>query len=105
MDIEERFHRRVREEEVADVLHRIATAPNRRDRPIPGDPQGPFDFWFDGGAARVHTGYIEYKFNDGTIATVGAPIPALSVEIEFPNGCRVRIQQERWAPEAKRGFG
>jgi hypothetical protein len=58
------------------------------------DLEGAFDFWFDGGAARELTGFIEYQFSDGTKATVGAPIPALSVVIEFANGSRVRIQQE-----------
>jgi hypothetical protein len=58
-----------------------------------------FDFWFDGGAAKIQTGYVEYSFTTGAHATVGAPIPALSVIIDFPNACRVRVQQERWGSE------
>ena len=100
MDLNERFRRRVHEENVAEVLRCIATPPNKRDRPIDGDLEGTFDFWFDGGAAKVHTGYIEYAFISGTQATVGVPIPALSVTIGFANGCRVRIQQESWGSEA-----
>ena len=55
---------------------------------------GEFDFWFDGGTARIQTGYVEYQFADGARATVAAPVLALSVTIDFPNGCRVRVQQE-----------
>lgn len=94
MDLHERFERRVREEAVAEVLECIATAPNRRERPVAGDIQGPFGFWFDGGAAKIETGYIEYLLADGTKAVVGACVPALSVTIEFPSGCRVSVQQE-----------
>jgi len=96
MYLAERFRRRVTEEAVATVLQCIAVAANRRERPIPGDVAGQFDFWFDGGAGRIQTGFIEYELQDGTRAVVGAPIPALSVTLDFPNGCRVRIQQESW---------
>jgi hypothetical protein len=94
MDLRERFERRVQEAAVARILQCIAMAPNRRDKPTAGDVAGTFDFWFDGGAGSIQTGYIEYTFADGTRATLAAPIPALSVTIVFPNGCRVRIQQE-----------
>jgi hypothetical protein len=100
MDLDKRFERRVREEAVANVLRCIATVPNRRDAPVPGDLQGGFDFWFDGGAAKIETGCIEYRLTNGTKAIVGAPIPALSVTIEFPDGCRVRVQQESWGSDA-----
>ena len=96
MDLRERFERRIDEAAVAKILQCIATAPNRREKPTAGDVTGAFDFWFDGGAANIRTGSIEYKFADGTRATLAAPIPALSVTIEFPNGCRVRVQQESW---------
>jgi hypothetical protein len=58
-----------------------------------------FDFWFDGGAATIQTGSIEYRFTDGTQATLAAPVPALSITIEFPNGCVVTVQQKSWGPE------
>jgi hypothetical protein len=95
MDLRARFERRVDEELVAEILRCIATPPNKRDRPVAGDLQGPFDFWFDGGAAKIQTGYVEYNFASGARATVGAPVPALSVSIDFADGCRVRVQQER----------
>ena len=99
MDLQEKFERRVDERAVAEILQWIATAPNQREEPIPGDLQGVFSFWFDGGAGRIETGYVEYQFANGAHATVGAPIPALSVAIGFANGCRVRIQQESWGTD------
>lgn len=101
MDLQKRFERRVDERTLARVLDSIGDPPNRRSTPVAGDVEGAFDFWFDGGAARVLTGYVEYVFTDGTNATVGASFPALSVVIEFANGCRVRVQQESWGTEGE----
>lgn len=84
---------RVEEEAVARVLMRIASA-NRGERLIPKDLQGDFDFWFDGGAAKVETGFVVYHLTDGTRVTVGAPLPALSLSIRFPDGREVKVQQE-----------
>ena len=103
MDIREKFARRIDERTVAQILFSIATVPNRREKSLAGDLAGAFDFWFDGGAGKVQTGYIEYYFADGTLATVGCPVPALSVDIEFANGSRIRIQQESWGRE-KAGY-
>ena len=99
MDLGEQFERRVDEAAVARILQSIATAPNRREKPTSVDEPGAFDFWFDGGAATIRTGSIGYKFTDGTRATLAAPIPALSVTIEFPNGCLVTVQQKSWGLE------
>jgi hypothetical protein len=99
MDVRKRPERRVDEQSVADVLRCIAAPPNKRQQPIAGDLVGPFDFWFDGGAARILTGNIVYEFASGIHATVGAPVPALSVNIEFADGCKVRVQQESWGSE------
>jgi hypothetical protein len=99
MDLSERFKRRVPESVVAQVLKAIADEPRRRSAAAAGDLPGKFDYWFDGGGAKIETGYVEYRFVDGTKAVVGNPVPALSISIEFPNGCRVRVQQETWGPE------
>jgi hypothetical protein len=99
VDLRERFALRADELEVADILHRIATTPNRRNEPITGDVQGRFDFWFDGGAGKIETGYVEYQFANGARAVVGSPVPALSVTITLANGSRVRVQQESWGHE------
>lgn len=103
MDLRDKFDRRVDERAVAEVLHLIAMAPNRRGRPILGDVQGVFDFWFDGGACRVGTGYREYQFTNGARAGVADPVPALSVVITFADGCRVVVQQETWGPGRAEG--
>ena len=94
VDIEVLFRDRVPEEQVAQVLFRIGAMPNKRERPIAGDLPGTFDFWFDDGAGRFITGWTEYVLADGTRVTVGTT-PDLSVTIEFPNGSRVNIRQER----------
>jgi hypothetical protein len=36
---------------VADVLEAIRAVPNKHNIQYPGDLQGEFDFWFDGGPA------------------------------------------------------
>ena len=98
MDFSQKLERRVDERAVALVLACIAPGANRREKPIAGDLRGTFDFWFDGGAARVITGWTEFEFADGTRATVDV-IPGLSVTIEFPNGCVVEVRQTRWGSE------
>ena len=95
MNFRERLERRVNEQSVAEVLRCIATRPNKRDRPIPGDLPGKFDFWFDGGAARIITGWTEYEFTNGTRAIVGV-LEGLSVTVSFPDGARVRVTQDSW---------
>lgn len=92
-DVEGLFRNRVDETQVARVLQLVATTPNRRDRPIAGDLAGKFDFWFDGGAGQIITGWNEYDLTDGTCVVVGTS-PILSVTIQFPNGSRVAIHQD-----------
>jgi hypothetical protein len=95
----EQFMRnRVSEEAVARVLGLVAALPNRREVPLVDDPKGDFDFWFDGGTCRMITGYNEFRFLDGTIAQVGSCNPLLSVNIRFPDGRRVLVQQEGSRP-------
>jgi hypothetical protein len=86
------FEYRVAEASVARVLQLIASTPNRRSVPITGDMPGGFDFWFDGGAGRVITGWTEYHLEDGTRATLSTT-PLLGVAIKFPNGCCVKVMQ------------
>ena len=93
-DIVEQFKRRVGEQEVAEVLEMIHGAPNMRNRPLPGDLQGEFDHWFDGGAVKVVTGCTEYFFRNGVSAHVPV-IPTLCVLIRFPDGRSVTIEQEK----------
>ena len=79
--------------EIARVLGMLASPPNRRETPKDGDAEGEYDFWFDGGACRMITGWTEYHFTDGTRA--GMPvIPHLRVEILFSDGRKVSLEQE-----------
>ena len=64
----EGFARRIPEDRVASLLTRIATPPNRRQQAVEGDLPGEFDFWFDGGVCKQHTGSAHYDFADGAEA-------------------------------------
>lgn len=85
---------RVEVQTVADILRLIASPPNWRNRPTAEDRAGSFSFWFDGGAASVQTGFVEYVFASGARAVQVAPTPSLSITIEFPGGARVEIRQK-----------
>lgn len=80
------FALRISEARVAAVLTSIANPPGKRTRPHPEDASGDFDFWFDGGACKHHTGSAHYHFTDGTIAIVASPAIRLWVRIQFPEG-------------------
>ena len=92
MDVEERLKNRVDANAVGKILQAIAVTPNRRDRPRTGDLSGDFDFWFDGGAAKVITGWTQFEFADGTRACVDV-VPGLHVVIQFKNGYGAAISQ------------
>lgn len=87
--------RRAREGDVAAALRTIAAPPDARSRPRPGDLDGEYDQWFDGGAIRIGTGVTTYVFASGVQASVAASVPFLSVVIRFPDGTVVNVQQQR----------
>jgi hypothetical protein len=103
MDLDETFEPRVNVEDVATVLHCIASPPNRRERPSVGDLEGNYEFWFDGGAAINQTGGgVVYTFANGTHAFVYDCViplpprpPPLSITIHFSNGVRVTVKEEQ----------
>ena len=64
MNIEGRLRNRVDVIAVGKILQAIAVMPNGTDRPVTGDLSGNFDFWFDGGAGRMITGWT-IEFADG----------------------------------------
>ena len=101
MNIEERLRNRVDANAVGKILQTIAVPPNRRDKPKTGDLTGNFDFRFDGGAARIITGWTQYEFADGTRARVDVT-PGLHVVIQFKNGYGADISQ--LDPEFDLGF-
>ena len=88
--------RRVNEETVAHVLYMIATQPNFRQVPQPGDLEGEYDYWFDDGACKAHRGGQLFVLRDGTHVEVAAPWPVLSLTIRFPDHRVINIQQEPW---------
>jgi hypothetical protein len=92
------FEERVDESRVAEILGMIGSTPHRRFEPQEGDVGGEFDFWFDGGACRNHTGSQHYVFADGTEAHAVAPAPWLNVNIVFPDGRIVDVVQRRVSP-------
>jgi len=89
------FANRVSESRVAAILSMIASPPGKRDKHSPGDAEGDFDFWFDGGACQYHTGTAHYHFTDGAVAIVAAPATWLWVRIAFADGSRVNVCEER----------
>lgn len=96
------FSNRIDEQRIAEILATIAAPRNRRYRPLEGDLTGDFDFWFDGGACRIHTGSQHYVFADGTHAHLVMPAPWLSVNVVFPNGEIVDIVQRTRTGKAGR---
>lgn len=89
------FANRVSESRVAAILSVIASLPGKRDKPVTGDAEGDFDFWFDGGACKHHTGSAHFEFADGTRAMVASPATWLWVRIAFADGRVVEIVQNR----------
>jgi hypothetical protein len=83
--------------EVAAILARVCSPPNRRDRPQDGDLAGSFSFWFDGGACAEDTGgWSTYRFLNGDeVVDHGFCLgpSTLYAEIRFADGRHVDIQQ------------
>ena len=88
------FSKRVPEARVAAVLSVIADPPGMHRQHAPGDAEGDFDFWFDGGACKYHTGSAHYHFTDGTTAILATPAAWLWVRITFADGRQVNINEE-----------
>ena len=88
---------RVPEDRVGKILDIIAAPPGRRNSPGETDLPGDFDYWFEGGACRIHTGSLYFTFEDGTEAHVVFPAPWLNVNIVFADGAVVDVVQRRKA--------
>jgi len=85
---------RVPETEVARILSLIAAEPGRRAKRRPDDLEGPYDYWFDGGAVSMLTQHIRYHFADGSEAYRAISPHRLSLTIVLPSKERVTIAQE-----------
>ena len=82
---------------VTHVLSTIAAPPALRSQSRPGDLQGEFSRWFDGGAIKFLTGWSEYHFADGTVAIVPT-VPSLRVDIRLPAGAYLSVSELSEAP-------
>jgi hypothetical protein len=80
---------------IAHVLSVISDPPGRRERPQPGDLEGGYEFWFDGGASIHHTGpHRQYDFVDGTTAWESTKY-GFGIRIRFPDGSEITISLAR----------
>ena len=87
---------------VARILITIANPANLRSQRRPGDLDGDFDKWFDGGALKVVTGWTEYHFANGARAVVPTT-PRPRVDITLPEGSYVSVawgERPAWDPRA-----
>ena len=81
--------------EIIRILALIEAPPNLRDTPQPGDRRDkPFDQWFDGGAICNPTGGAsEYALDDGVHVRGRGLGPRLWLQIEWPDGRSVTVEQ------------
>lgn len=79
---------------VARVLQLAATMPGRRDRPRPGDLEGPHDVWFDGGACRYLTSVNAFEFADGSSAWLSTTSLRLKGGVTLASGETVSFEQD-----------
>lgn len=87
-------------EDVARVLSLVARMPGRSEKPRPGDLEGAFDVWFDGGACRFVTDYNEYCLADGAMAWLSTSSPRLSGAVRLATGETVTFSQQPPAADA-----
>ena len=82
-------------DELVRILVLIASPPNLRHKPQPGDCQDRhFDAWFDGGAIVMPTGGMsEYWFDDGIWVGWAGLAPRLGIKIKWPDGRAVTLNQ------------
>ena len=82
---------------LSHMLRCIADPPGVHQDPRPGDMEGPFEFWFDGGAGiGITGGGWRYAFQNGGEAWVGGGFGApFTANVVCPNGMRLRIEEER----------
>jgi hypothetical protein len=79
-------------EEVTRILTLIRTQPSARRAPLPGDLEGRFDVWFDGGAVKHDTGESRYRFADGASATVTSSLRE-NFLVVLRDGARIGLPQ------------
>jgi len=79
------------------IINLILNEPNKRFSPNADDLSGDFDYWFDGGAAIVQTGLMEYFFKDGTKAVKSVLKPGENyIRITWIDGSSDSILENEW---------
>jgi hypothetical protein len=79
-------------EHMSRLLARIANTGPIRSKPQPGDLEGDFHGWFDGGAFRDDTGDRTFSFVDGSMATVRV-WDVFDITMELPDGSVVDLRE------------
>jgi hypothetical protein len=78
-------------------MNLIKNQPNKRYKPLENDLSGYFSYWFDGGAAIVMTGLMNYEFADGTKARQSVLAPGENyITFEFADGSSVTLYEKDW---------
>lgn len=75
------------------VLSLVARAP-RRTEPRPGDIEGDYDAWFDGGAMSHDTDFNRFHFADGAEAWLGTSSSRLHGGVRLASGEVVTFEQQ-----------
>ena len=79
------------------IINLILNQPNKRFSPAANDLAGDFDYWFDGGAAIVQTGLMQYFFKDGTKAVQSVLKPGENyIRITWIDGNNNTIHEGEW---------
>jgi hypothetical protein len=85
---------------LAELLRCVADPPGLRQQPRAGDLEGPWEFWFDGGAGVAITGGgWRYAFADGRQAWVSGGLPVagaagrLKAHVVLAGGLRLNLEQ------------
>lgn len=81
-------------DEVARILRLVAEMPGRRDRPRPGDLDGPYDVWFDGGGCRYLTSLNAFNFADGSSAWLSTLSLRLKGGLTLASGETISFAQD-----------
>ena len=79
--------------DIAHVMQVVGSTPNLRDAPAPGDLEGQFDRWFDGGAVRMVTGYNVYRLQSGARAITTSCDTGHVISISFAGEYHVELRE------------
>lgn len=82
---------------ISNLLRLISSRPNERTAPNEHDLKGDFDIWFDGGAARIVTGYNHYTLMDGIEVwywhAEGFRQEGI-ITVRYPDGTKITVKEQ-----------